>query len=197
MQPSLAKFYKENIQISQEKAMQIAQVTKEQAGSKDWFRERKVRVTASRAKRILSARKPETRHKYFFDGPPPDIPSLCYGKEQEPLARAKYEAVSRNFVTQIGLVVSTNHCWLAGSPDGIVYKEDRQKILVELKCPFSNKDSDIDVKYIKDNKLNKNHEYYMQVQILMHICKITLCHFFVYTSKDYKLLTVPYDHTFC
>ena len=45
--------------------------------------------------------------------------------------------------------------------------------------------------------LKRNHPYFTQVQIQMWVTQAKFCHFFVYSSVDYKHVIVPYDEKFC
>ena len=56
---------------------------------------------------------------------------MQYGIEQEPFARAAYEALEGVLVEQVGLVVHPRIDRAAASPDGLV----EEKGLVEIKCP--------------------------------------------------------------
>lgn len=110
-------------------------------------------------------------------------------------------------VVETGLVLHPRQPWLCGSPDGLVLKEDGTHLL-EIKCPFSRKDGKIIdyenfvtfVPYIKyrNGKLElvKGHKYYTQVQLLMYICGIEKCFFFVYSSKESITIPVKKDKSF-
>ena len=116
----------------------------------------------------------------------------------ENIARKKYEEIIGKSVFVPGLVIKPEKPWLGASPDGAFINDDGNLKLVEIKCPFSARESDvIDVPFLdKDHHLKKSHQYYTQVQIAMYCCSATTCDFFVFSPKDYKLLTVEFDQDF-
>lgn len=111
------------------------------------------------------------------------------------------------FAFQTGLVVHPLQPWLCGSPDGLfVHRGDTS--LLEIKCPYAQRDSDVIdhelqrsfvsyVKYVNGElTLSKTHKYYTQVQLLMYVCNLEVCFFFVYTSKQSVTVVVPRDDSF-
>ncbi len=54
-----------------------------------------------------------------------------WGTEQEPTARAQYEVVTGNLVTETGFWTHSEYSWLGASPDGLVGSDG----LLEGKCP--------------------------------------------------------------
>lgn len=72
------EFYKSHINLSADKIKVVAKETTTQSKSSLWIQERKKRVTASRAKQLIGARKKETRLKYFQQGPSSSLPALRY-----------------------------------------------------------------------------------------------------------------------
>ena len=69
--------------------------------------------------------------------------------------------------------------------------------VLEIKCPSSCKDKPIYVEYLDFlGRLKKTHTYYTQVQIQMYVTGLQLAHLFVYSSKDYKLVSIPFDEAF-
>ena len=134
----------------------------------------------------------ETRVKRFFQSKP-DHPNMKYGRFKEDAARKKYEDVQGVQAFKCGLIVSKTYKWLCGSPDAISIDQEGNRILLEIKCPASNRNSEIKVKYLKDGKLKESSEYFTQVQILMYLTKCQLAHLFIYSDADYKLVEVEFD----
>lgn len=108
----------------------------------------------------------------------------------------KYEALTGNSVTQVGLIIKNGLPWLGASPDGVVLDQG-EPILLEIKAPYSCKDSNVNVDYIRDGELKRAHPYYMQLQLTMFCCNVSRAHFFIYSPHDHKLLNVNFDKTFC
>ena len=114
--------------------------------------------------------------------------------------------VTKNAVFECGLVVKPEMCYLAGSPDGVYLNEHNEVVVLEIKCPISNEDQPIFVKYLTFQVDKKGHliweldlndaqgrKYYTQIQINMFICGAKYCDFFVWSSVDYRLFTVNFD----
>lgn len=108
---------------------------------------------------------------------------------------------------QAGLVVHQSQPWLCGSPDGLL-KYQGSPCLLEIKCPYKRRDSIlIDatekvsfLKYVKyvDGQLTlqKSHRYYTQVQLLMYVCNVSLCFFFVHSNVHDITLLIERDEDF-
>ena len=85
---------------------------------------------------------------------------------------------------ETGIVIQPNLCWLAASPDGLIY--DKELGLIEIKCPYSKREltpeellEDEPVKPV----LKQTHSfgYYTQIQMAMGLCGLNFCDFIVYT----------------
>ena len=109
-------------------------------------------------------------------------------------------------VTESGLVVDSGEPWLGASLDGII-SVNGEKHLVEVKCPYSAWDMTVDeaVSSIKAFCLSQegdtfilkqSHRYYYQVQVQLHVCKLTKCYFVVWTPEDMFSTTIGVDHDF-
>lgn len=114
-------------------------------GSADWLQSRAGKVTASCIVNVLAKIKTgeaAARRDYkaqicaeILTGQPQGDTyinaDMAYGTEQEPFARAAYEAQEGVLVEQVGLVVHPRIERAAASPDGLVGDSG----LVEIKCP--------------------------------------------------------------
>ena len=118
---------------------------------------------------------------------------MKYGRLKEEDARKKYQDVRGVQALKCGLIISKNFKWLCGSPDAIAIDEEGNRILVEIKCPSSNKQSKINVKYVKNEKLVQSSEYFTQIQLLMFLTKCQLAHLFIFSDADYKIVEVQQD----
>lgn len=191
-------FYQASVSLGKEKAIELCKMTLGQSFSTLWQDERKIRITASKAHQIFAARSAEKRLDYFLDHKSLDgIVALKYGLEMEGFAREKFEELSGYKVVQVGLMVKVEKPWLAATPDGLFLDSDWQRNILEIKCPYSNKDKDIDVPYLKDGKLNQRHAYFTQIQLQLYVCKAKKATLFIYSSSDCKSVQVPYDEKFC
>ena len=196
--PALQNNYINHIVVTSAKAAEICKNTCDQSNSEIWRKERKYRITASRAHKIKNARKDEKRLEYFFDDLTSldNLESVRYGMDLEASAREKYQELSGNQVFTPGLVIKIEEPWLAASPDGLVLDHNDNYKILEIKCPFSCKEKEIDVKYIVNGKLLESHPYFTQIQLQMYVCQAKETDLFIYSSVDYKIIPVKYDADF-
>jgi putative phage-type endonuclease len=109
----------------------------------EWYQARLGHVTASRASDAIAKQGTATRRNYAIQLVTERLTKLPvegfqsaamqWGVEQEPVARACYEAHTGVFVEQTGFHTHTSIKWLGASPDG--FADDG---LLEIKCPNSN-----------------------------------------------------------
>lgn len=106
-----------------------------------WLKERQFRITSSNAYTLYTYGKnknPDWKKKslnYFYG----NQISNCYTKhdlEYEPIARKAYEDLISSKVVECGLIVSKENQWLACSPDGILFLNNKPFKLIEIKCPY-------------------------------------------------------------
>lgn len=113
-------------------------------GSPEWFLQRLGKVTASRLVDVLAKIKTgeaAARANYRAElvaerltGKSADgfsSPSMKWGTECEPLARAAYEAETGLMVSEVGMVPHPSIAMTGASPDGLVGADG----LLEIKCP--------------------------------------------------------------
>ncbi len=108
-------------------------------------------------------------------------------------------------VQRKGLVISTEYPFLAASPDALLVTDEEGTFVVEVKCPYSFKDSTLDVaalnekfplRYSTEEKryvMREKHEYYYQIQLQMFVTRLKFGYFVVYTSCDLIYVKVEYD----
>lgn len=115
-------------------------------GSPEWFAARLGKVTASRVADIIAKTKTgysTSRENYMVELALERITgvrdnsftnaAMQWGTEQEPFARAAYEARTGELVEEVGLMLHPRISDAGASPDGLVGKEG----LIEIKCPNS------------------------------------------------------------
>ena len=75
--------------------------------------------------------------------------------------------------------------FLAATPDGITHCSCCGHGVLEVKCPFCTKDFDPDkAKFLENGSLQRDHQYYYQVQTQMFVCDMAFAHFVVYTFPN-------------
>jgi putative phage-type endonuclease len=112
--------------------------------STEWFTARLGKVTASRVADVIAKTKTgysTSRENYMAQlvcermtgtqGESYNNAAMQWGTDQEPLARAAYEAAADVLVDEIGFVVHPTIVNAGASPDGLV----RDNGLIEIKCP--------------------------------------------------------------
>ena len=79
--------------------------------------------------------------------------------------------IRTNFqIKEVGFFIDTKHPYIGASSDGIASFDCSGEVIIEIKCPFCKCDSVTDnsvdcLVNIDDNlHLNKNHQYYYQLQ---------------------------------
>ena len=147
----------------------IKEETKQQSGSQEWFKARKIRITASKCKRAIQrpATSPtkamiEILHlKENFQSR-----QMKQGLEDESKILKMYEERLGCTVNKVGFIISSTHPFLGASPDG------EEKCLVEVKRIFPGTMSleeavcsrGICKKSSNGLAVNQNHAYFYQVQ---------------------------------
>lgn len=180
-------------------------MTKEQSNSKMWYKERMWRLTSSNFGTICHMTTRRDKDKLCEDLASTKRikhPAVIYGKQFEEVAIENFQQIYGKSIVKSGLHVLKEFPFLAASPDGIVVGEDA---VVEVKCPFSFKDLEITTTnhppYLKtDNtnflKLDRNHNYYYQIQGQLAISKTKLCYFIVYTKQNMIVEEIVFDKNF-
>ena len=93
-------------------------------------------------------------------------------------------------LSDAGLYIDYEDPFLGASPDGIVQCSCCSKGVVEVKCPYCHKDLPEDdtstfcmVKQKGTWSLKRDHMYYYQVQLQLHVCDVTYADFVVWTEN--------------
>ena len=86
--------------------------------------------------------------------------------------------------------------------DGLI---DNGRGLLEIKCPYSLKDSDLKSETrggsfynVSNGKLilRRSHSYFFQIQCQMYVTGARYTDFFIYTTKGHHTERIHYDHKF-
>jgi putative phage-type endonuclease len=137
-------------------------------GSQEWLEARLGFCTASRVSDALAGKDTETRKNYLWQlvaerltkTPQASFApnaAMLRGVEQEPVARAAYEAHSGVFVDQVAFVPHATIKWLGASPDGLVGDDG----LVEIKNP----NTATHLQYRKAGKVPTKYKNQMMLQL--------------------------------
>lgn len=204
-----------DLKLKEEDIHRIERATRDQSLSSLWFKLRAGRITASNFKDvcITSIDRPSKTTVKKICYPETNKLNLAatkYGKDNKDNALTKYkdemnkdarENGHANYeFKKCGLHFNNEYPGFAASPNW-VYFDDKKKILVHIKCPFSGK---FDL-YIKKTKNEKNedkyvmietHDSYYQVQMLIFMTESEEAHFVVWTPSDLIIVKVQPDKVF-
>lgn len=191
------------MQVNTTQAARLELETRQQSASELWHSARKLRLTASSAKKVPS--KASTNpDKFLAEHLYPSFRgnyATNYGKENEVVACNTLKEQGMSIIHR-GLVVSVQEPWLSASPDGVI----DSSVLLEIKCPVPNKlystlldrltQNGSDVKLIDGvPQLQKTgaRGYYMQVQLGMFCTGLRMAKLFIWSPNDTLSFSVPFD----
>lgn len=188
-----------------------------QASNPEWMACRYGRVTGSICGKIMHASSPTFRGKRdsALSTIAEDIirprkftsAATEWGKVNERTAIKQYQLDKTVFSDgsslndNCGLHVHPRYHWTGVSPDGLVTTKEGHKILLEVKCPYSqrlspnfeaptfylkkNKDT-----HILDMKKAQGRNYYYQIQLSLAILNIDVAHLYIWTPTQAITLEV-------
>ena len=197
-------FYDDYINMSDTQLMAIEQNTKEQSQQQLWHDMRKVRITASTAKRV-PVRHTTNPDKFLSGHLHPTFlgnTATRHGIASEELAR-QYLQEKGHSIESKGLVLCPGQPWLAASPDGIMDADT----LLEIKSPVVGKNKTFREDLARNSDINLvnteyqlarngSRGYYMQVQIGMHCTGLGKATLLLWSRSDNVQLPVPFDRNF-
>jgi len=154
-----------------------------QQGTDEWFAARLGKVTASRAADVLTKKGSAARSNLSAQlvlerltntkGESFSSAAMQWGVDQEPFARAAYEAHSGVWVDTVGFVQHPTIERAGASPDGLVGHDG----LVEIKCP----NTSIMIDTLLTGKVPSN--YVTQMQMQMACTGRAWCDYAVFDSR--------------
>lgn len=203
----------------EEQLSKITQLTVLQSASKHWSAFRTGRITASILKDVCrtSVAKPSLsliRKICYAEKNSVQTLPMRYGRDKEHIAFERlFEAHKHCHVNPrkepSGLIISAEDSCLGASPDGFIFCECHGKICIEIKCPFSGKDhqdftdillklSDPFLKRAENGNILRNtcHKYFYQAIMQIHISKVNLGYFYVWSPGKQYLFEVKRNDCF-
>lgn len=190
-----------NLKEQASKRHEIERATVLQAESSLWLELRRCILTASSFAKICKRRANQNSaplvksvlYSYNLD----HITSIKHGRDNESKALAQLSVQENINIEKCGLFIDEQYFYLGATPDGLCSEG-----LVEVKCPSSlfgiDPDTALQAKNLKcfivnsqsQVEMNKNHDWYYQVQGQLHIAKKDVCVFAVWTGPDFPLKVV-------
>jgi len=205
-----------NMKLDTKTISYIYEVTKRQNDSAYWHEIRTGRITASVAHDILHtdiespavsliARICQSQMS-SMEG----IASLQWGREHEKEAISEYSLFAESEhseceIQECGLKICQDLPFIGATPDGIFSCKCHPSCqLIEVKCPYSMRDTDSIEDAIKqskffidqDKQLKKNNRYFTQVQLQLFVFGLKECIFIVWTPKWMFHTTIARDDIF-
>ena len=192
-------FYEKCIVLNVQQILDLCYATMKQSDSSEWYRARRLRISASKNAHSIKSRKTKPIGKLIEEmlfSKHVSNNAIDYGKEMESVARQQYEREHGVSVERVGVIVCHKKPWLCASLDGIVYIESHPNKIVEIKCPFSCKNLPIvdnvlkkcNVSYLQfENNnitLKSSAIIYTQCQIQMYVSGMALCDVYVYSPIE-------------
>ncbi|XP_045180321.2 uncharacterized protein LOC123539668 [Mercenaria mercenaria] len=186
-----------------------------QSSNMVWHEQRTGRITSSTVHAIIRT-DPNNPSKCAVDQicnprkTPLQTEAIKWGNEHEESGLKSYRQVL-NFSNQghvninmknEGFQISKERPYLGASADSIMSCDCHGKRIVEVKCPFSAKDKDLQAFltnadcYIQNNKLKRTHKYFSQVQLQMYVYNVEVCDFVVWAPKFVFVTHVQRDDEF-
>jgi putative phage-type endonuclease len=160
-------------------------------GTPEWFADRLGKVTASRLADVLAKTKTgysATRNNYMTQLVLERVTgsraegytnaAMAWGTEQEPFARAAYEAHTGQMVEEVGFIPHPDIDGAGASPDGLVGDDG----MVEIKCPSSSTALEVWLTHAQGND-PVDSKYYAQMQWQMRCADRSWCDYVVFDPR--------------
>ncbi|GFR09310.1 yqaJ domain-containing protein [Trichonephila clavata] len=185
----------------------LEECTRGQWISERWREEKSVRLSSSSFKEILCRRLSSSANlvKRLLYGSRLTTKAMRYGLANEEIARKSYSSKYSIDVKDCGLFVDPENPYLCTSPDGLI----RSDGLLEIKCPYSAKNSKNLKEFCASNKkygltihddgsihLPSTHKFYYQIQGQLNITNRQWCDLFLWCGDDTLTIRVKRDKHF-
>lgn len=202
--------------VNEEMVEHVEGITRNQAKCQKWYAYRAGRITASNMKNVCTTTvsKPSLsllkkicypeEHQFSSS-------ATAWGLQHESDALHSYEQEMMNRHVNFthhrtGVYLSSEHPYLAASPDASVECACCGRGTVEVKCPYTLATKEIQSALDTNNfclehtngtlHLKQTHAYYFQVQTQMAVCHVAYCDFVVWTPQSLHIERVKRDDAF-
>lgn len=208
------EFYRKHILIDRDQIFNLMYCTIEQANNSAWRLHRQTRLSASSKAHQINTRRSRNEDlavRFIKDKQimGKGLKYVDYGIGMEDFASKMYSNIYNKNVLKCGLVIHQKQPWMCASPDGLVVHNNKIQKLLEIKCPYTCKDTmlvddengKLRVPYLQYDKeknifLKQNHSYFTQCQIQMYCTGLEECDLFVCTKQDCITVSVKRDNLF-
>lgn len=206
---SLLNNHKERLAQLMDQRVQIERDTVDQAKSEKWHVTRRLLLTASNFKDVCKSQIDKTKNdvvrKILYQSHNNMHPAMLYGRNNESNALDRLEEHLKILIEPCGLFIDDTILGLGASPDGLIGQEG----IVEIKCPYTLKDTEPleaikkgcswSKEHFESNdplKLKTSSRYYYQIQGQLHITKRKWCILSIWTPKASHNLNILYNKNF-
>lgn len=202
-----------SLDVTKKQSEWVEKQTREQLRSKKWQKYRAGRVTASNMRKVFVC---------SLDKPAKStVKAVCYpssmsfqnkatawGCQHEADALSSYterqRKVHTNFcISKCGFIISTETPYIGATPDSVVSCDCCGEGCVEVKCPYSVRDSPVsDIASHKNSslasingklQLKRDHDHYFQVQTQMYVTEYAYADYVVWTNQGLFVERVTFD----
>ena len=195
--------------VTEEQCKNAEYITKQQRKCKEWYNLRVGRITASVMKTVCvgTVDKPalSTVKQICGTGTKFTNKATKWGCDHESTATEAFilhmKKQHTNFVyEEAGLFISKEHPHIGASPDGLVKCDCCGEGVLEIKCPYSAKNDNIQdlqqkVDFLENFSLKRGHKYFYQVQTQLLVTGRDYCDFVVWTEKEMMVERITSDVT--
>lgn len=216
--------FMESLSLTDEDVSRIEKETKGQSSSYLWKEHRKGRITASNMKDVCAKVDALTRNrgdvkpkttpllsKLVHGSENLDhVPAIRWGKDNEDKAMRELHAVglanhTNCKLSKSGLYVVKDKPYIGASPDGFMSCSCCGQAVLEIKCPYSIRESTVmeswsDTDFLEYSngkiQLKRDHKYYHQVTGQMAVTGVHKCYFLVWTPKELHIEAMEFDPDF-
>ena len=220
----MACYYRTNVVVTESTAKSIQLTTMKHSSDGRslalWKEERRLRITSSNVGKIAKRRSTTKVGQLVqqllystFKGNKATSWGLLQEEDTEKQYQHFMKQQCKDFLVSgdCGLAVSTQHPWLAATPDGFVNDPNAipQNGLVEYKNPHACRNSLIEegitkkqINFLTLNNgtvtLKRSHHYHYQIQTAMLCTSTKWCDFVVRTNLEFRVVErVSFDEEFC
>ena len=208
---------------SEQDIKNVEMETRGQSSNKKWFQARAGRITGSKCGKVLKQMDKKKIKETTIQKLATEIVTnshnshinwwvqraIDWGIQKESVAMEQFKTTLPEDIeiqTGGGLVIHKDHTFLGVSPDGVC----EENFLIEIKCPYSVRDSKSvddalamnklqcvkklsDTVYVLNLDNEYGHKYYHQVQLSLNTLNLSLCKFVIWTPNWMHVIDIARD----
>ncbi|KAL4720785.1 hypothetical protein ACJJTC_015668 [Scirpophaga incertulas] len=196
------EIFLENLKKTEEERRLIERKTVLQSNCSEWLELRRSLLTASNFGKVVTRRNDVSCHnmikELLYKSKIDHISAIKHGKDSEKIAIKQLETQEKIKIEPCGLFIDEEIPFLGATPDGL--SSNDHDTIIEIKCPLTAYKIGLEdaiknrkVTFWKDTKhglqINKNHQWYYQIQGQLHVTKRSKCLFAVWSNENSPLKT--------